>query len=106
MTPLNHISSSPKRDSTNPSHLKPHLNEMVPVYFNSTICVGFFSSRILVLLVADGAVAVTRRDSDKGSLDSGWVRIMGYYYKAVRVTINLDLIFWGSGPLFPIVQIS
>lgn len=52
------------------SHLNPHLKEMVPVYFNSTVCVGFDSSRVFDLLVAVGLVAVIRRDSDSGSGDS------------------------------------
>ncbi len=52
------------------SHLNPHLKEMVPVYLNSTVCVGFDNSRVFSLVVADGLVAVIRRDSDSGSDDS------------------------------------
>jgi len=46
------------RSKTYSSHLKDHLNESVPVYFSSTVLVGLQSSRNLILLDAEGAVAV------------------------------------------------
>ena len=55
---------------THCSHLNDHLNEIVPVCFNSTTMVGLDSSSTFSLLVALGAVAVMRSDSDRGSLVS------------------------------------
>lgn len=43
---------------THSSHLKDHLNESVPVYFSSTVLVGLQSSKNLILVDAEGAVAV------------------------------------------------
>lgn len=44
-------------------HLKLHRNDKVPVYFNSTIIVGLYSSSIFCFDVALGADTVTKSDS-------------------------------------------
>ena len=59
------------RSITHSPHMKFHLNDNVPVYFNSTICVGLHSSSTLALLVLAGAVTVIRSDSDEGSMECG-----------------------------------
>ena len=49
--------------SAHSSHLKFHRNDSVPVYFNSTIIVGLYSSSIFCFEVALGADTVTKSDS-------------------------------------------
>jgi hypothetical protein len=65
---------------THSSHLNDHLNDSVPVCLSSTMLVGLYSSRILTLVDADGAVAVIKSDSDNGSIQE----------LAFRVAAHLD----------------
>lgn len=57
-----------KDRTTYVSHLNDHRNMSVPVYLSSTTLVGLWSSKVLCLLVALGAVALANNASESGSV--------------------------------------
>jgi hypothetical protein len=89
------------------SHLKDHRNDIVPVYFNSTIEVGLQSSTVLTLVVADGAVAMASNDSEVGSEEiKRFVSALQDIRCKIKRTVNLYLIFAARNSLLAIMYRS